>query len=112
MVRDPRTLLWDAHKRASAILEFVEGRTETDYLAEAMLRAAVERNFEVIGEALGRLRQLDPSLATKIPDLSRIVAFRNLLIHGYATVNDRIVWRTIKEDLPGLHAALSALLSA
>jgi hypothetical protein len=42
MVRDPRTLLWDAHKRSSAILQFVDGRTEPDYFADAMLRAAVE----------------------------------------------------------------------
>ena len=50
-----------------------------------MLRSAVERQFEIIGEAFTGLRRVDPSLAATIPDLPRIVAFRNVLIHGDLT---------------------------
>jgi uncharacterized protein with HEPN domain len=49
-----------------------------------MLRAAFERQFEIIGEAFTGLRRTAPDLARTIPDLSRIVAFRNVLIHSYA----------------------------
>ncbi len=82
-----------------------------DYLADRMLRSAVERQCDIIGEALSQLRALAPGIAASIPDLRRAVAFCNLLIHGYAAVDDRVVWRTIPEDVPRLAAALSARLS-
>lgn len=52
MDRDPRAYLWDARDSADAIAEFVTGRTLNDYLADRMLRSAVERQFEIVGEAL------------------------------------------------------------
>ncbi|MGH1484538.1 MAG: HepT-like ribonuclease domain-containing protein [Geminicoccales bacterium] len=63
---------------------FTNGITFDDYLDDEMLRAAVERQFEIIGEALNQLSKRDPDRANKIPDLARIVAFRNILIHGSA----------------------------
>ena len=76
-----------------------------------MLRSAVERQLEIVGEALQQLSKTAPDVSAKIPDLRQIVAFRNLLIHGYATVNDETVWRTVREDLPRLRHALTELLS-
>ena len=58
-----------------------------------MLRSAVERQFEIIGESLNRLSQVDPEYSKTIPDLPQIVAFRNILIHGYATVDDAMYGR-------------------
>ncbi len=57
-----------------------------------MLRSAVERQFEIIGEAFSGLRRVDAGMAAAIPDLTRIIAFRNILIHAYASVDDRLVW--------------------
>jgi uncharacterized protein with HEPN domain len=93
MERDPRTFLWDARESADAIIGFIAGRTIQQYLDEPMLRAAVERHFEIIGEALNRLLQTSPKLAAKVPDLKQAVAFCNLLIHGYASVDNTMVWR-------------------
>jgi uncharacterized protein YutE (UPF0331/DUF86 family) len=45
-----------------------------------------------------------------VPDLSRIIAFRNILVHGYAAVDDTVVWRVMQEDLPGFVSALTLLL--
>lgn len=81
------------------------------YRANRLVRAAVERQFEIIGEALNQLSRRAPDLTARIPELRAIVAFRNLLIHGYASVDDAIVWRTVKEKLPALLAVLDALLA-
>ena len=104
--------LWDARRAAERITRFTAGRGYDDYLADEMLRSAVERQFEIVGEALAGLRRVTPELAAGIPDLPRIVAFRNVLIHGYATVDDRLVWGVIEGDLPRLLALLSRLLDA
>jgi uncharacterized protein with HEPN domain len=69
-----------------------------------------ERQFEIVGESLRQLEKTAPNLAREIPELPHAVAFRNILIHGYTTVDDRMVWRTIQEDLPGLRGRLTALL--
>ena len=61
-----------------------------------MAQAAVERKFEIIGEALNQLAKLDGAMAARIPELSQIVAFRNQLIHGYAIVKVSTVWNIAK----------------
>lgn len=110
MDRDPRAYLWDAKEGADAIVDFVKGRTLDDYLADRMLRSAVERQFEIIGEALRQLEKTAPHLARELPELLQAIAFRNILIHGYTTIDDRTVWRTVQESLPALKARLRALL--
>lgn len=107
---DAAKLLWDAQGAADRIARFTAGRSFDDYLADDMLRAAVERQFEIIGEAFAGLRRIDPTLAASIPDLPRIVAFRNVLIHGYASVDPKLVWGVIENHLPALRAALAQLL--
>ena len=77
-----------------------------------MLRAAVEREFEIIGEALGQLARLDAELAAGISEHRAIVAFRNILIHGYAEVDDRLVWDVVETRLPVLIHEIDALLGA
>jgi len=102
--------LWDAQRAAERVARFTSGRTCDDYLGDEMLRSAVERQFEIIGEAFTGLRRVDPNLAATIPDLPRIVAFRNVLIHGYATVDSRLVWGVVEGKLAELLAPLTHLL--
>jgi len=89
----------------------VSGLSAEKYSTTELVHTAVERKFEIIGEALAQLAKHDPTLATRIPDLRDIIAFRNVLIHGYAVVEHARVWRIIESSLPGLRAAVSALLS-
>jgi uncharacterized protein with HEPN domain len=110
MQRDPRAYLWDARQAAARVVAFVAGRTWQDYETDDLLRSAVERQFEIVGEALNKLHHADPSLAAEIADLPRIVAFRNVLIHGYATIDDRLVWEIATERAERLVAALNRLL--
>jgi uncharacterized protein with HEPN domain len=111
MQPDPRKYLWDALQAADLLYEFGEGKSLADYQANALLRSGVERQFEIIGEALNQLSKVDPALASRVPELSRIVAFRNILIHGYAVVDDLLVWEALTDKLPGLRQAIRALLA-
>lgn len=110
MRRDARAFLWDARDSSESIAEFVKGRTLDEYLVDRMLRSAVERQFEIIGEALNRLSKVSPHLAGRFPELPQVVAFRNLLIHGCAVVDDATVWRFVHENLPDLWQRIDALL--
>jgi uncharacterized protein with HEPN domain len=71
---------------------------------------AVERQFEIIGEALAQLLRLDPSLCSRITDSGRIVAFRNRLIHGYSSVADDVVWGILEANLPSLREEVATLM--
>jgi len=110
MPRDHRTFLWDARRAAEQINSFVHGRSWADYEADVLLRSAVERQFEIIGEALSQLSRDHPEISERIPDLPRIVAFRNVLIHAYASVDDGLVWSVATEKLEALLATLNELL--
>jgi uncharacterized protein with HEPN domain len=65
-----------------------------------MLRAAVERDFEIIGEALSQLAKHHPPLAVRISEARRIIAFRNIPIHRHADVDDQLVWDVVETKLP------------
>ena len=110
MQRDPRAFLWDVREAALSIQSFTAGMDAAAYAANDMAQSAVERKFEIVGEALNQLGKLDGALAARIPDLSQIVAFRNQLIHGYATVKVGTVWNVMQNALPPLLAAVQALL--
>lgn len=75
-----------------------------------VVRAAVERKFEIIGEALNQLAKRDPALARRVPELRDIISFRNLLIHGYAVIDQDEVWDAVQTSLPTLREAIAALL--
>jgi uncharacterized protein with HEPN domain len=64
----------------------------------------------ILGEAVVQLSKLTSELAKRIPERGSIIAFRNLLIHGYAAVVDEIVWGVIENDLPELRARAAQLL--
>jgi uncharacterized protein with HEPN domain len=111
MQRDPRAWLWDVREAADAIVGFVAGMDERRCAASELVHSAVERKFEVIGEALNQLSKAHPALAAWIPDVPQIVAFRNLLIHGYALVDHDRVWGVITSSLPGVRQMVDSLLS-
>lgn len=102
--------LYDIQRAVMLLTEFTAGKTFDDYVREAMLRAAVEREFEIIGEALAQLAKLDAALVARISNYRRIIAFRNILIHGYANVDDQLVWDIAETKLPVLSKEITELL--
>lgn len=75
-----------------------------------MLSSAVERQVEIIGEALVHLRRIEPETAALVPDMSDIIGFRNVLVHDYDGIDLQDVWAIIQRDVPKLLAALADLL--
>ena len=112
MRRESRKYLHDMQRAARSLTEFTRGKSLADYEQEAMLRAAVERQFEIIGEATAQLARIDEATAARISGYRRIIAFRNVLIHGYADVDDRLVWDVVETSLPTLAREIRALLHA
>jgi uncharacterized protein with HEPN domain len=108
---EARKYLLDIQLSADRIERFCSGKQFEHYLADEMLRSAVERQFGIIGEALSRLARDDREVAAAIPEHGTIVAFRNILIHGYATVDDRIVWGVIENHLAQLRKSVRELLA-
>lgn len=111
MPPESRKLLFDVQHAAIGIGMFVQGRTLGDYTGDLMLRSAVERQFEIIGEAIGRLRRIDPDRFGRISEADRIVGFRNVLIHGYDTISDAVTWDIIQQKLPILRREVEAMLN-
>lgn len=110
MQLESKKLIEDIRQASQRILEFTENKTFSDYSNEALLRSGVERQFEIIGEALNRLAKAEPDVANQIRYYKRIISFRNILIHGYDVIEDPIVWDVITKDLTLLYEQVQILL--
>lgn len=104
-------LLVDIQSSLAEIRDFVSGMDYAGYRLDAKCRAAVERKFEIIGEACTRLRDRFPDAYSKISSGPQIVGFRNRLIHGYDNVDDAIVWDIVIRKLPELALQVEALMA-
>ena len=102
--------LEEAVRRGHEVQKFVAGLTLDQYSADYKTRLAVERSFEIIGEALNRSFKIAPELIDSIRNYRQIISFRNILAHCYDTVEDRIVWGIIEGSLPELLEDLKRLL--
>jgi uncharacterized protein with HEPN domain len=78
------------------------------YQKDLRTRRAIERNIEIIGEALNRITSKDNSI--QISNARKIVDTRNRIIHGYDSVSDEIIWGIVLNHLPILQTELSELL--
>jgi uncharacterized protein with HEPN domain len=109
-----RSLKWleDIRDAAAFISQVTHGQSLEAYAADRLLRQAVERNFEIIGEAIKRLAQHDPDIAARITQYTQIIAFRNVLIHGYELVDHSLVWSTVQTQLPVLLRDVAAILAS
>lgn len=105
-----KKLLFDVLESGRNIRSWCGKSDFGQYEADRQLRRAVEREFEIIGEALNRLSRLNEATATKISSLPRIVGFRNRIIHGYDAIDDAAVWGVIQSHLPKLMSETDILL--
>ncbi|MFC7293887.1 DUF86 domain-containing protein [Marinobacter aromaticivorans] len=104
--------MFDIKAAAERVQRFVATKTEADYMADELLQSAVERQFEIIGEAMSQLHKTDSDMAEGITDYRKMIAFRNVLIHGYATIDPLIVWGVIESNLASLIEQVTVILES
>lgn len=107
---ETKKYLSDIQRAGELVRRFTSGKTLSDYQEDVLLRSAVERQFEIIGEAMNKLATSDEGTARRITNFQRIISFRNVLIHGYADVDDSLVWNVVETYLPPLITEIDFLL--
>lgn len=110
MLPTSKAHLWDARQACLAAMSFVEGIDVAEFQASLLIQSTVERQLEILGEALNRVRRMDPETADGIPDLDRIVGMRNIIAHEYGVVDHAIVWSVVDTRLATLAERLAELL--
>ena len=110
MERDPDKWLEDIITNGRDALEFLEGKSQEDYISDKGLRAMVERKLFVVGEAVRQLRGTSPEIDGKLPETREIVGFRNLLAHAYFALDHRRVYDIATISLPALLQAAQELI--
>ena len=110
MQPETRKFLYDICQACEAILKFSEGKSLADYNGDLLLRSGVERQLMIIGEALSQADKIDPNLSEAICSIRQIVNLRNVIVHGYSTVENETIWGILQEHIPGLHKQVKKLL--
>lgn len=95
MSHDPQKHLFDILQACELIEDFAKAKTLDQFKNDALLRSAVERQFQIIGEALAQLLRRHPDLASKVTDYQDIINFRHILVHGYDRIEDDVTWGVI-----------------
>jgi uncharacterized protein with HEPN domain len=86
-----------------------ESKTYENYKKNSLLKRAIERNLEIIGEAINRILKEDPSFP--VENSLRIVGLRNQIIHGYDSVSDENIWGIVTIHLPKLKAEINSMIN-
>lgn len=107
---EERKLLTDIKDAASSIDDYLEGRRIfSEYKASKIKRRAVERELEIIGQAMNNLLKINPLVSLSYSRI--IVDLRNRISHAYDSINDTIVWKVIMKDIPVLLTEVQQLLA-
>jgi len=110
MTRSREKLLFDMLDACRFLIEFSAAGSLDRLRQDRPFRDVVERELQNIGEALFQLRSIDASTASSIPEHSRIIGLRHVLVHGYDAVDANVAWHVVKVKLPILRTELEALL--
>ena len=101
--------LYDIKESIESIEKFLGNKRDFNiYMKDKMLRRAIEREFEIIGEAMNRIDKIQPDIS--ISSKRQIISMRNRVIHGYDKIDDEIVWGTIVRHLPKLKEEVNSLM--
>lgn len=111
MTHNSKVCLHDAVSACSLIIKFSEGISLLEYQENLMIKSAVERQFEILGEALNRIKKIDPELLNEVSNWQRIISFRNVIVYAYDVIDDEIVFLVLKDQIPLLLENLTKIIS-
>jgi len=104
-----KTWLADIKQAIEEINMFLpDQNTYEEFRKDLKTKKAIERNIEIIGEAVNRILKVKPEFPIK--NACKIVATRNRIIHGYDNVSEDIIWSIVVKDLPDLEKEVNRLL--
>ncbi len=110
MENDTKTWLSDIKQAIIEIYSFLPAKKNyLSFKKDLKSKRAIERNIEIIGEAVNRIIKKDPDF--EISNARRIIDTRNRIIHGYDSVSDEIIWSIVVKELPGLEDEIENLLA-
>jgi uncharacterized protein with HEPN domain len=111
MLPEVKTWLFDILEAINEIESYFSGRPKrfNEFASDTKTKRAVERNLEIIGEAVNRIIKKDPSI--ELPDSRKIIDTRNRIVHGYDVVSDEVIWGIVIRHLPQLKKAVEDLLN-
>lgn len=105
-----QTWLLDINQSIDEIFEFLgDKRSFSEYKRDLKTKKAVERNLEIIGEAVSRILKEDSTF--QIKNAKNIIGTRNRIIHSYDNISDEIIWTIIVRELPNLKSEIGKLLT-
>ena len=107
---DPQKYLYDIVDCAEFLINFTKQKDVENYKTDRAFRSAVERELQIIGEAITQLYKTNPEFAEKISEHKNIIGFRNILVHGYDSLDPDTVWNVIETKLESLLKQAKALL--
>ena len=106
-----KTWLYDIHSAIKEIDSFFEegNKKFENFVTDIKTKRAVERNLEIIGEAMKRILDQNPNL--NLTNARKIVDARNRIIHGYDSVSDDVIWSIVINHLPKLEIEVNELIN-
>lgn len=104
---DDRIAKWffDIQLAGTEIQTFIDQykiESEIDYSQNIILKKAIERNLEIIGEAVNRIVKRDNTFLGTLPESRSIIGLRNIIIHAYDGISDEMIWSVVNQHLPVL----------
>ena len=108
--RDPKKYLYDIVDCCEFILEITKGKTVADYKHDRIFRSALERELQIIGEAMLQLDSSSPEISEKITQHRNIIGFRHVLVHGYSSLDPDTVWNVVETKVKILLEQIRKLL--
>jgi uncharacterized protein with HEPN domain len=109
-LRNPKKYLYDIINCSEFVLELTKDKTVEGYENDRVFRSALERELQIIGEAMLQLDRVSPETVEKISEHRSIIGFRHVLVHGYDSLDPDTVWNVVETKIALLLKQAKALL--
>lgn len=110
MRRNRQKFMFDMLDSCRFLMELTKNAHLDKFKEDRVFRGAIERELQIIGEAMLQLKTISPATAAGFAEHERIIGFRHVLVHGYHELDPGIVWRVVTDKLPILRVELEAML--